>query len=52
MNAALRALNDAAYAAEKAARKAKHPAAADLLRLAWRTDEILDANMEPVKCPT
>jgi hypothetical protein len=38
----LRALNEAAYAAARAASKAADPRAADLRRLALETDRIVD----------
>ena len=38
----LHALNEAAYAAAKAARKADHPMAAQLTALALETDKIVD----------
>lgn len=38
----LRALNEAAYAAARAASKANDPRAADLRRLALETDRIVD----------
>jgi len=42
LNQALHALNEAAYAAAKAARKAQDPRAVELTRLAIATDNILE----------
>ncbi|WP_158248006.1 hypothetical protein [Paracoccus sp. SY] len=39
---ALRALNEAAYAAEKAARKSNDPRAESLRVIAWQTDGLVD----------
>ncbi len=43
LSQALRALNEAAYAAGRAARSEKSPLADELKRLALRTDEMVDA---------
>lgn len=40
---ALRALNNAAYAAARAAGKAQHPFALELRQIALRSDEMVDA---------
>ena len=42
VTAALRALNDAAHAAAREARKAGDQAAAELIRLAAQTDALVD----------
>jgi hypothetical protein len=42
LNQAMHALNEAAYAAAKAARKSQDPRAAELKRLALDTDRILE----------
>lgn len=42
LQAALRALNDAAYAAEKAARQANDRRAEELRDIAWQTDGLVD----------
>ena len=42
MTPELRALNEAAYAAAKAARKLGDPLASELTQLARRTDEMVD----------
>ena len=46
LHAALRALNEAAYAAAKAARKSGAPIAPELRAIALRTDELVDGRTE------
>jgi hypothetical protein len=47
LDEALRALNNAAYAAAKAARKESDPRAAELKALALRTDDLVEGRASP-----